>query len=95
MSIAFDEVRFPASDFARRSGGPERRTEIVTLALGPRGAQYAAGRIRGGATMPASGSGTLDEIHDVVRFFEERRGRLHGFRWKDHADFKSCAPQGR
>jgi len=27
-----------------------------------------------------------------VRFFEERRGRLHGFRWKDHADFKSCAP---
>jgi uncharacterized protein (TIGR02217 family) len=30
----------------------------------------------------------------VIAFFEERRGRLHGFRWKDHADWKSCAPAG-
>ncbi len=29
-----------------------------------------------------------------MHFFEERRGRLHGFRWKDHADYKSCPPQG-
>jgi uncharacterized protein (TIGR02217 family) len=36
---------------------------------------------------------TLDEIHEVVGFFEERRGRLHGFRWKDHADYKSGPPQ--
>jgi uncharacterized protein (TIGR02217 family) len=34
---------------------------------------------------------TLDDLETVVAFFEERRGRLHGFRWKDHADFKSCA----
>jgi uncharacterized protein (TIGR02217 family) len=25
-------------------------------------------------------------------FSRERRGRLHGFRWKDWADYKSCAP---
>ena len=36
---------------------------------------------------------SLNDIHAVVAFFEERRGRLHGFRWKDHADFKSCGPQ--
>jgi uncharacterized protein (TIGR02217 family) len=35
---------------------------------------------------------SLDEIHAVIAFFEERRGRLHGFRWKDHADWKSCPP---
>ena len=28
----------------------------------------------------------------VLAFFEERRGRAYGFRWKDWADFKSCAP---
>ena len=35
----------------------------------------------------------MNDIHEVVAFFEERRGRLHAFRWKDHADFKSCAPR--
>ena len=35
---------------------------------------------------------SLDEIHAVIAFFEERCGRLYGFRWKDHADWKSCAP---
>jgi uncharacterized protein (TIGR02217 family) len=34
---------------------------------------------------------SLDDIHAVVAFFEERRGKLYAFRWKDHADFKSCA----
>jgi uncharacterized protein (TIGR02217 family) len=28
----------------------------------------------------------------VVAFFEERRGRLYGFRWRDPTDWKSCAP---
>jgi uncharacterized protein (TIGR02217 family) len=35
---------------------------------------------------------SLDDIHAVIAFFEERRGRLYGFRWKDRADFQSCAP---
>jgi uncharacterized protein (TIGR02217 family) len=28
----------------------------------------------------------------VVAFFEARNGRLHGFRFKDWADHKSCLP---
>jgi uncharacterized protein (TIGR02217 family) len=28
----------------------------------------------------------------VIAFFEERRGRFHGFRWRDHADWKSGPP---
>ncbi len=38
------------------------------------------------------GTRNADDIHVIVAFFEERRGRLHGFRFKDHADFKSCPP---
>jgi uncharacterized protein (TIGR02217 family) len=88
---AFDEVRFPTSISRGATGGPERRTEIVALASGreERNSRWAHSRRRYNAGF---GIRTLDEIHEVVRFFEERRGRLHAFRWKDHADFKSCAP---
>ncbi|MEG6510089.1 DUF2460 domain-containing protein [Methyloligella sp. 2.7D] len=36
---------------------------------------------------------TVDDLHGVIAFFEERRGRLHGFRWKDWTDYKSCVPK--
>jgi uncharacterized protein (TIGR02217 family) len=35
---------------------------------------------------------TLDALSQVVAFFEERRGRLHGFRWRDRLDHSSAAP---
>ena len=38
------------------------------------------------------GLGSLDELHGVIAFFEARRGRLHGFRWRDALDFQSCLP---
>ena len=73
------------------SGGPERRTEIVATASGreERNSRWASSKRRYNAGF---GVKSLDDIHEVVAFFEERRGRLHGFRWKDHADFKSCVP---
>jgi uncharacterized protein (TIGR02217 family) len=37
---------------------------------------------------------SLDDLHAVIAFFEERRGRLHAFRWRDPTDFKSCPPEG-
>ena len=33
---------------------------------------------------------SLDDIEDLIAFFEARQGQLHAFRWKDWADFKSC-----
>ena len=36
---------------------------------------------------------SLDDLHAVIAFFEERRGRLYGFRWRDHLDCKSRPPQ--
>ncbi len=90
---AFHEVRFPTAIGRGSTGGPERRTEIVVLGSGAeeRNTRWAHSRRRYNA---GYGVKTLDQLHAVIAFFEERRGRLHGFRWKDHADFKSCPPQG-
>ena len=35
---------------------------------------------------------SLDDVETLIAFFEARRGQLHGFRWKDWSDYKSCAP---
>ena len=88
--MAFDNVRFPTAISRGSSGGPERRTDVVTTASGreERNSRWANSKRRYEAGF---GVKSLDDIHTVVAFFEERRGRLHAFRWKDHTDFKSCA----
>ena len=89
--MSFDDVRFPPQISRGSSGGPERRTEIVVTGSGAeeRNSRWAHSRRRYNAGF---GVKSLDDIHLVIGFFEERRGRLHGFRWKDHLDFKSGAP---
>ncbi|MFV2093149.1 MAG: TIGR02217 family protein, partial [Hyphomicrobiales bacterium] len=74
------------------TGGPERRTTIVTLASGfeERNAIWADSRRRYDA---GYGVKSLNDLHGVIEFFEARLGRLHGFRWKDRADFRSGPPQ--
>jgi uncharacterized protein (TIGR02217 family) len=91
MAEAFHDIRFPLDIALGSSGGPERRTDIVTLASGHerRNARWAHSRRRYDA---GYGVKTLNELHAVLAFFEERRGMLTGFRWRDRADFKSCAP---
>jgi uncharacterized protein (TIGR02217 family) len=88
--MPFDNIRFPTSISRGSTGGPERRTDVVTTASGreERNARWANSRRHYNAGF---GVKSLDDIHAVVAFFEERRGRLYAFRWKDHADFKSCA----
>ena len=91
MPADFHEVRFP-TDIARGArGGPARLTEIVTLASGRehRNARWADSRRRYDAGL---GIRTLDALHAVLTFFEERRGRLIGFRFRDRTDDRSCAP---
>ena len=93
MPQAFHEVRFPTGISRGATGGPERRTEIVTLSSGheERNTRWAHSRHRYNA---GYGIRTLDDLETVVAFFEERRGRLYGFRWKDHTGYKSCQPSG-
>lgn len=90
--MAFHEVRFPANLSFGSVGGPERRTEIVTLANGyeERNSPWAHSRRRYDAGL---GLRSLDDVAALVAFFEARGGQLHAFRWKDWADFKSCAPK--
>jgi uncharacterized protein (TIGR02217 family) len=89
--MSFDDVRFPPQISRGSTGGPERRTEIVVTGSGAeeRNSRWADSRRRYNAGF---GVKSLDDIHLVVAFFEERRGRLHGFRWKDHLDFTSGLP---
>jgi uncharacterized protein (TIGR02217 family) len=87
---SFHEIRFPTAISFGATGGPERRTDIVVLGSGheERNQRWADSRRRYEA---GYGVKSLADLEAVIAFFEERRGRLHGFRWKDHADYKSCA----
>lgn len=89
--MAFHEIRFPANLSFGSVGGPERRTEIVTLQNGheERNTPWAHSRRRYDAGV---GLRSLDDLEALIAFFEARRGQLHGFRWKDWSDFRSCAP---
>ena len=35
---------------------------------------------------------SLDDLAELIAFFEARHGQLYGFRWKDWTDYKSCLP---
>lgn len=89
--MGFHDVRFPADLSFGSTGGPERRTEVVALTNGfeERNTPWSQSRHRYDAGM---GMRSLDDIATLIAFFEARRGQLHGFRWKDWADFKSCLP---
>ena len=91
--MSFHEVRFPATISLGSSGGPERKTDIVTLNNGyeERNAVWAHSKRRYDAGI---GMSSLDDLFAVTAFFEARMGRLFGFRWKDFADYKSCIPSG-
>ncbi|MGR3468558.1 MAG: phage distal tail protein, Rcc01695 family [Shimia sp.] len=87
--MAFHDVQFPTSLSLGATGGPERRTEIVTLANGheERNTPWAHSRRRYDAGMAMR---SLDDLERVIAFFEARQGQMHGFRWKDWGDHRSA-----
>lgn len=89
--MAFHEIRFPAALSFGSVGGPERRTEVVQLTNGfeERNTPWAEARRRYDAGVSLR---SLDDIGTLIAFFEARQGQLHGFRWKDWSDCKSCRP---
>jgi uncharacterized protein (TIGR02217 family) len=91
MTNAFHDILFPLDIALGSAGGPERRTEIVALASGreERNARWAHSRRRYDA---GYGIKSYDTLAQVIAFFEERRGMLHGFRWRDRLDHASSAP---
>jgi Conserved hypothetical protein 2217 (DUF2460) len=88
---SFHEILFPLDIALKSAGGPERRTDVVVLGSGreERNTRWAHSRRRYDA---GYGVKTFDALSQVVAFFEERRGRLYGFRWRDRLDHSSAAP---
>mgnify|MGYP006219381795 FL=1 len=86
MPNGFHEVRFPLAVALGGSGGPERKTEIVTTGSGreERIARWAHAKRKYDA---GTGVKTIAALAEIVTFFEERRGRLFGFRWRDRLDW--------
>lgn len=91
--MAFHEVRLPARLAFGSTGGVERRTEVVTLGSGfeRRSSPWAMGRRR---YLIGANLRSLQDMAELTAFFEARRGRLYGFRFRDFADFASCGPGG-
>ena len=74
--MGFHNVRFPASQSFGSVGGPERRTEIVTLANGfeQRNTPWEHSRRSYNAGL---GMRSLDDIGALIAFFEARQGQLY------------------
>jgi uncharacterized protein (TIGR02217 family) len=89
--MSFHHVRFPLDVALGARGGPERKTDLVTLANGheQRNSRWQHSRRRYNA---GYGVKSRADMAAVLAFFEERRGRLHGFLWRDGLDFSSGGP---
>ena len=90
---SFHEVQFPLRLALGTSGGPYRRTDIVSLSNGreSRNRRWKDARRHYDA---GSGVRSVSDLYEVLAFFEARAGQLYGFRFTDPVDFQSCAPEG-
>lgn len=86
--MTFHPIRFPLDVALGSRGGPERATDIVTLASGreERNSRWVHSRRRYNA---GYGVKSRADMQAVLAFFEERRGRFHSFLWRDGLDYSS------
>lgn len=86
--MVFHAVRFPLDVALGARGGPERATDVVTLASGreERNSRWVHSRRRYNA---GYGVKSRADMQAVLAFFEERRGRFHSFLWRDGLDYSS------
>ena len=90
--MSFHEVRFPTNISRNGSLSVNRKTIISVADSGAeeRNSPWANSRRTYNA---GYGVKSLDDLYDIVSFFEERRGQLYGFRLKDPLDFNSTRPE--
>lgn len=90
--MAFEEVRFPEDISYGSSGGPEYSTDIVEIASGfeQRNSNWSAARARYNV---AHGVKTKTQLDALIAFFRARKGRAHGFRFKDWQDYQVTTAQ--
>lgn len=87
--MPFHPIRFPLDISLASRGGPERATDVVTLASGreQRNSRWAHSRRQYNA---GYGVKSRADMAAVLAFFEERRGRFHSFLWRDGLDHKAA-----
>jgi uncharacterized protein (TIGR02217 family) len=83
---AFHEVQFPTGISEGATGGPVFKTEIVATASGFEQRNQNWSKARGSWDI-GTGIKSRTDFQDVLEFFYARKGRLHGFRFKDWADY--------
>lgn len=88
--MAFVEVQFPADISYGSSGGPEYVTDIVASSNGfeQRNVSWEQARARYNV---AHGVKTKTQLDTLIAFFRARKGKAHGFRFKDWTDYQATA----
>lgn len=87
---AFHDVRLPFAISLGAVGGPERLTEITRLTSGRehRNTPWQHSRRRWDIGIAVQ---HIDDVQELIAFFEARRGRFHSFRFRDPLDHKSAS----
>lgn len=89
---SFHDVLFPTAVSFGATGGPERRNEIVLMSSGRERRNLRTAHSR--RTYDAgTGVRSLQDLYDMLDFFEARRGSFHAFRFRDPFDSLSCRPE--
>lgn len=86
--MSFVEIRFPEDISYGSSGGPVYSTDVVATLGGheQRNSNWADARARYNV---AHGVKTQEQLDALIAFFRARKGRAHGFRFKDWTDYKA------
>ena len=85
--MSFVEIQFPPDISYGSSGGPVYATDIVITAGGheQRNIHWEQARARYNV---AHGVKTKAQLEQLIAFFRARKGRAHGFRFKDWTDYQ-------
>lgn len=91
--MAFIEVQFPTDISYGSSGGPEYATDVVASSSGyeQRNVNWDQARTRYNV---AHGVKTKAQLDALIAFFRARKGRAHGFRFKDWTDYQATETLG-
>lgn len=86
MATPFHEVRFPEFISVGAVVGPRWKTSIVEYATGKeqRNQEHENSRIEADVSQAIQ---EIAEYDTILGFFRARRGKLHGFRFKDWTDY--------
>ena len=90
--MAFLDVRFPIDIAYGSRGGPEYSTTVTQTWSGYESRQINWSLVRHRYNA-AYGTRTQVQLEALLALFHAARGRGHSFRFKDWADFKSCAKE--